>query len=67
MYSHLYLQGYGEHQGKSSTQPKEVKTVQGLCVQKIACGYGHSLLLVRKEDEDKEALDKMPLYTPEVL
>jgi alpha-tubulin suppressor-like RCC1 family protein len=58
--------GYGEHQGKSSTTPKEVKTAIGICIQRIACGFGHSLLLARSDtEEDKAALEKLPVYTPE--
>lgn len=58
--------GYGEHQGKSSTTPKEMKPMANMYVHRIACGYGHTLMLVRRDtEEDRQALDKMPVYMPE--
>lgn len=45
---------------KSSTQPKEVKALEGAHVFQVACGMGHTLMLVRDEtDKDKEILGKL--------
>lgn len=55
--------GLGENV-KSSTQPKEVKTLEGAHVEQITCGMGHTVLLVRDETEqDKEILGRLKEIT----
>ena len=57
-------QGYGEGK-KSSTRPAEVKTIHGSYVQQVACGMGHTLLLVRNDsDDDQKAIDKLLVFKP---
>ena len=47
---------------KSSAQPKFVDSLTGCRIQDLACGYGHTLYVVRDEDaEDKTAINKLPL------
>lgn len=59
------LQGYGEHKPKSSTTAQEVKTLEGAYIHAVSCGYGHALLIARNDTEaEKEAINKLPLYTP---
>ncbi|XP_042242580.1 protein RCC2 homolog [Homarus americanus] len=49
---------------KSSTQPKEVKALEGAHVSQVACGMGHTLMMVRDETEqDKEILEKLKEIT----
>jgi alpha-tubulin suppressor-like RCC1 family protein len=46
---------------KSSAKPTFVATLDGCRVADLACGYGHTLFVVRKEDaEDIAAVDKIP-------
>ncbi|XP_015912785.2 protein RCC2 homolog [Parasteatoda tepidariorum] len=57
--------GYGESRPKSSTTPQEVKPLNGLHIQAVACGYGHTLLIARDEaEEDQKELNKLPEYSP---
>ena len=52
--------GYGKGQQKSSAKPKFVNCLDKCLVTEIACGYGHTLFLIRDEDEeDKSALKKI--------
>lgn len=52
-------QGLGENV-KSSTQPKEVKALEGAHVSQVSCGMGHTIMVVRDEtDKDKEILEKL--------
>jgi alpha-tubulin suppressor-like RCC1 family protein len=55
--------GFG--QAKSSSQPQFVKTLEGVPIAQVACGYGHTLYLVKQEDEEDErvvsAISKLPL------
>lgn len=45
---------------KSSTQPKEVKALEGAHVSQVSCGMGHTIMVVRDEtDKDKEILEKL--------
>ncbi|ROT62143.1 hypothetical protein C7M84_020022 [Penaeus vannamei] len=51
--------GLGENV-KSSTQPKEVKALEGAHVSQVSCGMGHTIMVVRDEtDKDKEILEKL--------
>lgn len=50
--------GYGEGKSKSSTVPQEVKTMDGVVVHDVACGFGHTLLIARDtKAEDKSLLE----------
>lgn len=52
--------GYGEGRAKSSTIPDEVKSLDGVYIHEVACGYGHTLLIARdSKPEDKSALLKL--------
>lgn len=52
--------GYGEGKSKSSTTPQEVKTLEGVHINDVACGFGHTLLISRDgSSEDQAALDKL--------
>lgn len=53
------FQGLGENV-KSSTQPKEVKALEGSHVYQVTCGMGHTAMIVRDETEkDREILNKL--------
>ena len=61
----LLFKGYGENKAKSSTVPQEVKTLDGVYVHNVACGYGHALFMAQNDsEEDKNNLNKLPVYTP---
>jgi len=52
--------GYGGSEQKSSSKPKFVDKLDECLVMEVACGYGHTLFLIRDEDEvDKTAWKKM--------
>lgn len=54
--------GFGEMR-KSSTQPKEMKACDGMFVTQVACGMGHTMLVVRdRTDTEKERINKLPEY-----
>ena len=64
-YGFFSLQGYGLDGGKSSTTPKEVKPVDGVYIHKVACGYGHTLLIAKCDTaEEKERINKLPVFEP---
>ena len=45
---------------KSSSQPKFVERLDSVLVTSVACGYGHTVFLVRDDDaDDAKALGKM--------
>ena len=45
---------------KSSAKPTFVEKLQGCLVTDLACGYGHTLYVLRDEDsEDKAAYEKL--------
>ncbi|XP_076028928.1 protein RCC2 homolog [Oratosquilla oratoria] len=51
--------GLGENT-KSSTQPKEVKALEGAHICFVSCGMGYTTLVVRNEnDKDKEIINKL--------
>jgi len=53
--------GYGKGEPKSSSKPKFVSTLDSCLVTDVACGMGHTLLLIRNDDnEDKAAIKKVP-------
>ncbi|ELU07096.1 hypothetical protein CAPTEDRAFT_168471 [Capitella teleta] len=58
--------GYGDSKSKSSTTPQEMKLLDGVFIQKISCGYAHTILLARCDsDEEKTRLEKLPSFNPE--
>ncbi|KAL5014792.1 hypothetical protein ScPMuIL_009062 [Solemya velum] len=57
--------GYGDNKPRSSTQPQELKTLDGVYVHSVSCGYGHTLFIARSDsDQEKEKLEKLPIFTP---
>jgi len=53
---------------KSSAKPAFVDGLNGCRVAALACGYGHSVFVVRDEDkEDKAAVKKLPVLDPEAV
>ncbi|KAL7540137.1 hypothetical protein ACHAWF_006604 [Thalassiosira exigua] len=53
--------GFGADGGKSSSKPKFVNGLDSCLVTSVACGYGHTLFVVRDDDEeDAKALKKVP-------
>jgi hypothetical protein len=60
----MYFQGFGELH-KSSTTPMEVKALEGIYIQQVSCGLGHTLIIARDQSEqDKAKLMKLPEFTP---
>lgn len=60
--------GYGDNKPKSSTTAQEVKTLEGIYVEQVAMGYGHSLVIARQDGEqEQEKLKKLPEYNPRTL
>lgn len=56
--------GHGEHR-KSSTTPMEIKALEGIYVEQVACGMHHTLFLARSEsNEEKEKIADLPEYKP---
>jgi alpha-tubulin suppressor-like RCC1 family protein len=52
--------GYADGK-KSSARPTFVDGLNGCRVASLACGYGHTLFVVRNDDrEDKDAVAKLP-------
>ena len=51
---------------KSSAKPTFVDGLNGCRVISLACGYGHTLFVVRDDDqEDHDAVSKLPVLDPE--
>lgn len=65
--------GQGQHgelgfgaDAKSSSKPIFVPTLDGCRIASLACGYGHTLFIVRDDDkEDNAAVKKLPEISPE--
>ncbi|KAI3521915.1 hypothetical protein L1887_11391 [Cichorium endivia] len=53
--------GYGPNQQKSSAIPKKVDDLEGMHVISVACGLGHSLVVVDRSNVGKQ-LDKLNVY-----
>lgn len=52
--------GFGTKNAKSSSKPKFVEMLDKCLVTDVACGYGHTLFLIRDDDEeDKAAIKKI--------
>ncbi|XP_050413737.1 protein RCC2 [Patella vulgata] len=57
--------GYGDSKARSSTTPQEAKPLDGVYIHNISLGYAFSLILARADsDEEKERLEKLPIFTP---
>lgn len=59
--------GYGLKKGgqKSSTNPKIVDPLEGIFIERVACGCGHSMFIARDDQlGDREKLDRLPVYDP---
>jgi alpha-tubulin suppressor-like RCC1 family protein len=55
--------GYGENKPHSSTIPQELKSLDGVHVHHISCGYSHTLYLARNKDEkERERIAKLPKW-----
>lgn len=53
--------GYGENKAKSSTIPQEVKPMEGIHVHKVSCGYAHTLVMAREDDDkDRDLIKNLP-------
>ena len=61
------FQGYGLKKGgqKSSSNPKIVEPLEGIYIQQVSCGLGHTLYIARDEENDRALLDKLPVYDPD--
>ncbi|KAL9445910.1 hypothetical protein AB3S75_013732 [Citrus x aurantiifolia] len=53
--------GYGPYGQKSSAMPKKVDILEGMHVISVACGYGHSLVIVDRTNVG-ERLDQLDVY-----
>jgi C4-type Zn-finger protein len=50
----------GLEKAKSSAKPTFVTTLEGCLVSDLACGYGHTLFVLRDDDEeDKKAAERL--------
>ncbi|GAB1602255.1 protein RCC2-like [Argonauta hians] len=57
--------GYGSNKPHSSTVPQEVKTLDGIYIHSVACGYGHTLFLARADTEaNREKIERLPIFKP---
>ncbi|KAK4337317.1 hypothetical protein RND71_043603 [Anisodus tanguticus] len=55
--------GYGENKARSSTIPQELKTLEGIHVHSVSCGYSHTLFLARNNDSKEiEKIQKLPQW-----
>eukprot|EP00245_Coleochaete_scutata_P005890 TRINITY_DN1986_c0_g1_i1.p1 TRINITY_DN1986_c0_g1~~TRINITY_DN1986_c0_g1_i1.p1 ORF type:complete len:496 (-),score=119.88 TRINITY_DN1986_c0_g1_i1:650-2137(-) len=55
--------GYGPTGPKSSAAAKKVDALNGLHTIKVACGVGHTLIVVdRSKPEDAAKIDKLPVF-----
>lgn len=42
-----------------------METLDGIYIQQVACGLGHTLFIARDEESDRALLDKIPVYDPD--
>ena len=42
-----------------------METLDGIYIQQVACGLGHTLFIARDEESDRALLDKVPVYDPD--
>ena len=60
--------GYGANNPKSSSKPKFVEKLDKILITDTACGYGHTLFIIRDEDaEDKKLLESIAKIEAEDL
>mmetsp|Transcript_37307 Transcript_37307/g.78672 ORF Transcript_37307/g.78672 Transcript_37307/m.78672 type:complete len:631 (-) Transcript_37307:159-2051(-) len=60
--------GYGKDEAKSSSKPKFVNHLDSCLVTSLACGMGHTLFIVRDDDEeDAKALKKVSIVEEDEL
>ena len=41
-----------------------MEPLEGVYIQQVACGLGHTLYIARDEENDRPLLDKIPVYDP---
>jgi len=52
--------GYGKDENKSSSKPKFVNGLDSCLVTEVSCGMGHTIFVLRNDDEeDKKAMKKV--------
>ena len=60
----FFFKGIGEMR-RSSTVPMEVKALEGIHVNQVACGMGHTLFIARDaSEEEKEKIQKLYEFQP---
>lgn len=60
--------GYGDNKPKSSTTAQEVRTLDGIYIEKVVMGYSHSLVIARQDTEqEQDKLKKLPEYNPRTI
>lgn len=42
-----------------------MEPLEGIYIQQVACGLGHTLFIARDEESDRALLDKIPVYDPD--
>lgn len=42
-----------------------MEPLEGIYIQQVACGLGHTLFIARDEEKDQPLLDKIPVYDPD--
>ena len=42
-----------------------MEPLEGVYIQQVACGLGHTLFIARDEENDQPLLDKIPVYDPD--
>ena len=42
-----------------------MEPLEGIYIQQVACGLGHTLFIARDEESDRPLLDKIPVYDPD--
>lgn len=42
-----------------------MEPLEGIYIQQVACGLGHTLFIARDEENDRALLDKIPVYDPD--
>ncbi|KAJ0025707.1 hypothetical protein Pint_09081 [Pistacia integerrima] len=53
--------GYGPNGQKSSAMPKKVEILEGMHVMSVACGYGHSMVIVDRTNVG-DRLDQLDIH-----
>lgn len=42
-----------------------MEPLEGIYIQEVTCGYGHTLFIARDEEKDLPLLNKLPVYDPD--